>query len=128
MNVLAIDDDITVQSIISSFFTRYASEKSIEINIKSVTDPVQAMFELSAKGYSYDLIILDVRMPRLTGDDIYATLLHTCPHLLDRVLFATGFGDDLDKRFPGHSFNVIDKPFRYSNFKTSVETIVEQSS
>ncbi len=128
MNILAIDDDVTVQSIISSFFSRYASEKSFKINIKGVTDPVQAMFELSARGYSYDLITLDVRMPRLTGDDIYATLLQTCPHLLDKILFATGFGDDLKQRFPGHNFNIINKPFRYSNFKTSVETIIEQRS
>jgi len=128
MNVLAVDNDMTVQSIISSFFSRYALEKSFEITIKSVTDPVQAMFELSAKSYSYDLITLDVRMPRLTGDDIYATLLQTCPHLLDRILFATGFGDDLNERFPGHNFNIINKPFRYSSFKTSVEAIIEQRS
>jgi len=125
MKILVIDDEDCMQSIISAFITRYASEKNMELSVHGITDPVQALFELTVQGNQYGLITLDIRMPKLMGDEIVSSLLHINPELLERTIITTGFGKDLDERFPGHNYRVLEKPFRYQLFKASVEGIVQ---
>jgi len=116
IKVLAIDDEDTVQSIITSFSTRFLGDKGLKSEVKSLTDPVQGLFELSTNGSSYSVIMLDVRLPKLTGDEIFNSLIHVSPELLNRVIFVTGYPDDLKERFPDMRLNILQKPFRYQNF------------
>ena len=124
VKVLAIDDEDTVQSILSAFVSRYLGEKGQVSEVKTVTDPVQGLFELSTNGSQYSVIILDVRLPKLTGDEIYNSLLHVSPELLDRVVFVTGYPDDLTDRFPDRKLNVLRKPFRYQSFIDMLDTVL----
>jgi len=124
VKVLAIDDEDTVQSILSAFVSRYLGEKGRASEVKTVTDPVQGLFELSTNGSQYSVIILDVRLPKLTGDEIYNSLLHVSPELLDRVVFVTGYPDDLTDRFPDRKLNVLRKPFRYQSFIDMLDTVL----
>ena len=108
MNVLLVDDETNVQKIVGSFLERYASERSLPVSIKALCDPVQGLFEATANGGNYDMIMLDVRLPKLTGDEIYNSLRHVSPDLLDRVLFVTGYPEDLAERF-GTPLYVVDE-------------------
>jgi len=90
MNVLLIEDEGHIHRIIRQFLQRFSEEKSIEVNLKGISDPVQGVLELSMAGESFDVVALDVRMPKLRGDEIYAYLMREKPHLLDGVLFVTG--------------------------------------
>ena len=125
MNVLLVDDETNVQKIVGSFLERYASERSLPVSIKALCDPVQGLFEATANGGNYDMIMLDVRLPKLTGDEIYNSLRHVSPDLLDRVLFITGFYDDLRDRFPRETLRVLNKPFRYQQLVEHIEAIVK---
>ena len=125
IRVLAIDDEDTVQGIIVSFLTRFLGEKNITFDVKSFNDPVQGLFELSSNGDSYNIILLDVRLPKLNGDEIYNSLIHVNPELLGRVLFITGYADDLVKRFPDRSLNILPKPFRYRDFCEEIVSILK---
>jgi len=125
IKVLAIDDEDTVQSILAAFLNRYLGEKGIQNEIKTLNDPVQGLFELSTNGEQYSVILLDVRLPKLTGDEIYNSLMHVNPNLLTRVLFVTGYPDDLSDRFPDKKLNILQKPFRYQNFTEQLNTILK---
>jgi len=125
IKVLAIDDEDTVQSILTAFLSRFLRDKGFEAEVKSVTDPVQGLFELSTNGSQYKAILLDVRLPKLTGDEIYNSLIHVSPELLERVVFVTGYPDDLTDRFSGHTLNILRKPFRYQDLVQRLETVLK---
>jgi DNA-binding response OmpR family regulator len=125
MNVLLVDDETNVQQIVGGFLERYASERSLPVSINALCDPIQGLFEATANGELYDIIMLDVRMPKLTGDEIYNSLRHVSPDLLARVLFITGFSDDLRDRFTSEALRVLHKPFRYQQLVEHIEAIVK---
>ncbi len=125
MNVLLVDDETNVQQIVGGFLERYASERSLPVSIKALSDPIQGLFEATANGELYDMIMLDVRLPKLTGDEIYNSLRHVSPDLRDRVLFITGFSDDLRDRFTSETLRVLHKPFRYQQLVEHIEAIVK---
>jgi len=125
VKVLTIDDEDTVQSILAAFLNRYLGERGLQSDIKTLSDPVQGLFELSTNGEQYSLILLDVRLPKLTGDEIYNSLMHVNPNLLERVLFVTGYPDDLTDRFSDKPLNILQKPFRYQSFTEQLSTILK---
>lgn len=116
MDLLLIDDDYQIHHIVEGFLNRFGKENSITVNLKSITDPVQGLFELSRTNENFDVVVLDIRMPMLSGDKIYDYLVHEKPHMLDNVLFMTGYREDLEVTFPNQKLNVLDKPFRYEQF------------
>jgi len=124
IKILAIDDEDTVQSILAAFINRFLGEKGLQGEIKTLSDPVRGLFELSTNGEQYSVILLDVRLPKLTGDEIYNSLIHVNPNLLERVLFVTGYPDDLTERFPDKSLNILEKPFRYQSFTEQLAKII----
>lgn len=124
MKVLVVDDEDTVQSIVAAFLNRYVSEKGLHSDIKAMSDPVRGLFELSTNGDQYNAILLDVRIPKLSGDEIYNSLEHVNPELLNRVLFVTGYPEDLYDRFPGREMNILEKPFRYDSFAGKLDALL----
>ncbi|MFQ5581692.1 MAG: response regulator [Mariprofundaceae bacterium] len=124
MNILLVEDEENVQQIIGAFLNRFGEIHGVDINVTALHDPVQGLFEATTNGDSYDLIMLDVRLPKLTGDEIYKSITHVNPQLLERVLFVTGFREDLEGRFPDQNLRVLDKPFRYQQLEEQIQAIV----
>jgi len=124
MDVLLIEDESHLHRIIKQFLQRFGEEKGIEVNLKAISDPVQGVLELSTAGEIFDVVALGVRMPKLCGDEIYAYLMREKPHLLNGVLFLTGYHHDLDERFPDHNLHVLEKPFHYRQFAESLTEIM----
>jgi len=124
LKVLIIDDEDTVQSILAAFLNRYVSEKDMQSNVSSMSDPVQSLFELTTHGDQYQLVLLDVRIPKLSGDEIYSSLEQVNPSILDRIVFVTGYPEDLAERFPDKTFNILQKPFRYNSFSEKLDSVL----
>jgi len=127
MRVLIVEDEEAIQGILASFLKRYGQERSEEVSVKAMFDPVQALFELTSSGDSYDLVLLDVRLPKLTGDEIYNSLIQVAPGVLSRILFVTGYRQDVEDRFPGLNLHILDKPFRYQQLIESIDKVLTQS-
>jgi len=125
LNILVIDDDDTVQSIMNTFINKYASEKGVTCSIKRVVDPVQGLFVLNMHGDEYDAILLDVRLPKLTGDEIYNSLVSLEQDFLKRIMFVTGYANDLKERFPDLDLNILDKPFRYQDLSSKLDDLTQ---
>ncbi|ATX81491.1 CheY chemotaxis protein or a CheY-like REC (receiver) domain [Mariprofundus ferrinatatus] len=123
IKALIIDDEDSVQSILTAFLNRYVSEKGMQSSITSMSDPVKSLFELTTHGGEYQLILLDVRIPKLSGDEIYSSLEQVNPDILGRILFVTGYPEDLHDRFPDKKFNILQKPFRYNSFSDKLDEL-----
>ncbi|MDX8395718.1 MAG: response regulator [Mariprofundaceae bacterium] len=123
MNILVIEDEDSLQGAISSFLKYYEVENDTSINLTSFCDPVKGMYELSVRGAYYDVIILDVHMPKLNGDDIYNAMKEAQPLITQSILFITGFAEELLERFPDESLNILHKPFRYEQFAQKIECV-----
>jgi len=123
MHVLLIDDDTLIHQVVSVFLERYGKEHDIEMVIKAVHDPVQGLLELSGNGDIYDLILLDLRLPKLSGDDIYRSIAKNAPHLMKAIVFITASPDKLHARLPNKDLRVLGKPFRYEVFEFHVGDI-----
>jgi len=126
MNVLLIDDDELTHQVIGAFVKQYAREHEIETSIKAVHDPVQGLLEISEDGGSYDVILLDVRLPRLHGDEIYKSIAIKMPELLQRIVFITSSPQQLHQKLPGHDLRVLGKPFRYQMFEFQLSDICQR--
>lgn len=124
MRVLIVEDEESIQGILTSFLKRYGQERGVETSVRALSDPVQALFELTSSGDSYDLVLLDVRLPKLTGDEIYNSLIHVAPDVLDHILFVTGYRQDVEDRFPDLNLLILDKPFRYQQLMEAVDNIM----
>ena len=63
---------------------------------------------------AYDLVICDLKMPRVDGMKFYETLSATQPSLARRVLFVTGdvAGTDAEKFLQESGCRWLAKPFR----------------
>ncbi len=124
LHALIIDDEQAVQNILSSFLGQYASAKSWPIEIHNLRNPIEGLFELTTTGERYQIILLDVRLPKMGGDEIYHAIEQVHPAILDRILFVTGYPEDLLDRFPGQSLKILQKPFRYHHLESALDEIM----
>ncbi len=124
MRALLIDDEETMQTVMAAFLRRYCEQRDDALDFTGLTDPLAGLRELEANGGDYDLIVLDVRLPRLTGDEIYQSLQRTRAELLPRVLFVTGYRNDLDERLPLAGLRILEKPFSFEELTEQLDAIL----
>ncbi|OIQ01213.1 MAG: hypothetical protein AUK36_11260 [Zetaproteobacteria bacterium CG2_30_59_37] len=113
MRALIVEDDEVVQGVLSAYLTHYATDLDEQIDIQQASSASKALSILSMRTDLFDVVFLDVRMPQISGDEIYSQLMQIRPRMLGRIIFITGYRDDLTARFPGLDLNILDKPFRY---------------
>ena len=121
--MLLIDDDPLTHDIVAAFVRRYTHEHQVDVNIKALHDSVQCVLELTENGADYDVILLDIRLPKLGGDEIYKNIAMKMPELLDRVIIITASPHQLHDKLPDHDLRVLGKPFRYDMFEFHVSDI-----
>ena len=103
--VLSVDDDPSIRRLV------VRSLEQAQLAPDSAEDPVQAL-EFTAR-QNYDLFILDVNMPGMTGFELCAKLRASAAHKESPVIFVTG-SDNFESRIRsagsgGNDF--IGKPF-----------------
>ena len=102
--VLVVDDEASVLSLVNRVLS--------EAGYQTVTAATGAeALELVEKGSVPDLLLTDLRMPIMTGDELTARLRQAHPML--KVLYLTGYSEQLFKEKPvlwkDEAF--LDKPF-----------------
>ncbi len=111
--ILVVDDDAAMAALIAQVL-RLAGYVVVEL-----TRPTDALARAEA-GERFELAVLDVVMPELTGDTLAASLRRTQPDL--PVLYVTGFDDVLFQARPllwkGESF--LGKPFSLEGLTEAV--------
>jgi two-component system, OmpR family, KDP operon response regulator KdpE len=107
--VLIVDDDATLRRALASVLD------SLGYRVLSAGNPDTA-YELAA-AVPPDAVLLDVRLPSMSGLALYLAILHRWPALGGRIAIMTGDADAADVRpwLEAHDCPVFRKPFRFES-------------
>jgi two-component system response regulator ChvI len=114
--VLLVDDD---KDVLFTFRKLLTSEG---ILVNSYNEPLEALKHFSVDNQSYDLVVLDIRMPKINGIELYYRLKEINRDI--KVLFLTALDtpEELVGALPGIRVdNIIKKPIEPDRFVTEVK-------
>jgi DNA-binding NtrC family response regulator len=115
-NVLVVDDDQSILSIFE-FILKETGYNTI------TASSGQDCLDILKKGPKIDLVFLDVKMPGITGIDVFKQIQKTDPKLL--VVMMTGYSEDelIKEVFELGAYGIIYKPFDMEEILSVVEKI-----
>jgi CheY-like chemotaxis protein len=118
--VLVVDDEPIVQQ----YLTEVLGEEGHEVEIVDNGD--DAMDKLGSK--DYDVILLDIKLPGISGIEIYKHLQKTAKSLARRVVFITGdvMGRETMAFLSRTAAPYITKPFDAEQMKKDIDSILAQ--
>ncbi|MBO9389926.1 MAG: response regulator [Roseiflexus sp.] len=120
--ILVVDDEAAVTELIA----RLLREQQCIVDM--CHDGAQALDLLSR--VAYDLIICDVRMPGMSGNELFIELKQRAPHLARRVLFISGDTASHSTRdfFERSGVGYIEKPFTAAELINAVKRSLASTS
>ena len=97
-------------------------------DVTSQTNSVEALKEFCAKPYKFDLVISDINMPNVTGDELAQKLLRIRPDI--PIILCTGFSERLneDKAKKMGVREFLMKPIMIYYLVNAVRKVLDQSS
>ena len=126
-HVLVVEDDDAVRHLVVEVL-----KADVALQVESVRDGVDALHHVST--HQYDLVILDVMMPHMTGIDFLDSLLALTsdPSVktlrdLPAVIVVTSASQEqipsgkIEERFPSMVRTVLRKPLRPEQLRACVE-------
>jgi DNA-binding response OmpR family regulator len=118
--VLVVDDDKQLASALQWIL---ADENYL---VDVAFDGAEAL--LKVKVHEYDVVICDVMMPRLRGDEFYVQAKKLRPHLANRFIFITGFGADKEIRefLDARRLKHLIKPFQIQELTARVKELLAE--
>ena len=95
--------------------------KDVGYIVEHAADGEQALVKV--REHAFDLVICDLKMPRLDGKAFYRTLAAVAPGLARRVIFVTGdvAGTDAEKFLEESGCRWLGKPFRLTDLLKAVK-------
>ena len=120
--VLIIDDDAELLEVLQEIV-------SIKHECVGFTN-AQAAIEILKDNNTFDVIICDLMMPKMSGIQFFEALRQFAPHYLSRVIFLTGgsFTEDADRFLAKPEIAFFEKPIDTKLLLKAIETLVSQNS
>ena len=119
--VLVVDDEDAIRSALRRFFARRGW------SVDEAADGRRALEQLLAGDdpVPYDAVISDIRMPRLSGEQLHDALARERPELLARCIFSTGdVGAPEAASFVHRTHcRVLEKPFELARLAALVDEL-----
>jgi CheY-like chemotaxis protein len=93
--------------------------------IDSTGNPEEALSMIGKK--DYDVVFLDIRMPGMSGTELYGRILQKIPALARRVIFMTGDASDAGIRafLTRNNLPFLTKPFEGKALEDKVRSCLE---
>ena len=103
--ILVVDDEPAVRQTLARVLCALGHD------VVTVAEPMNAYELLEAGGF--DLVLLDINMPRMSGDALFLALIRRDPGLATRVLLMSGDPWAVKCDWPAelHACPVLAKPF-----------------
>jgi PAS domain S-box-containing protein len=118
-SVLLAEDDPTVRGVWSSLLRRHG------YRVTTAEDGLEAVAAVRAAGEPFDLALLDVTMPHMTGVEAYEQIRLLDPRL--RVLFASGYAADRVQRGSAAARErLLEKPLAPSVLLAEVRAMLDR--
>jgi DNA-binding NtrC family response regulator len=123
--IMVVDDERDILSIV-----KRGLESKNRFQVETFIDAESALESLKENsGDYYDLVLTDIRMPKINGFELYRRIKENNPHM--KIVFITAFEinkDEFSKVIP--SVDVIDfisKPVSMSTLITKLNSILNHS-
>jgi DNA-binding NtrC family response regulator len=124
--IMVVDDERDILSIV-----KRGLESKNRFQVETFIDAESALESLKENsGDYYDLVLTDIRMPKINGFELYRRIKESNPHM--KIVFITAFEinkDEFSKVIP--SLDVIDfisKPVSMSTLITKLNSILNHSN
>jgi signal transduction histidine kinase/CheY-like chemotaxis protein len=116
--IMVIDDEQAIRELISQVLTKEGHR------VTAVDNAEQALATLQIERYS--LILMDMKMPGMSGMELYGRIQSIAESLARRVVFITGdvMGEDTKQFFEGHQVRYITKPFGIQKLKREINSLL----
>ena len=120
--ILVVDDDTIVQE----FLTTILTEEGHQVEIVENGDDAQERVDSE----DYDVILLDIKLPGMSGIELYRYMQKTAKSLARRVVFITGdtMSTDTVDFLATTRAPYIAKPFDGEQLKKDIDRILSQQS
>ena len=117
--ILIIDDDIDINNLFK-LFLEYDGYK-----VDAFTDPIDALY--SFRKNFYDLVLLDLKMPKMNGMILYKKLQNIDPNILFCFITANKeYIEHLKKSIANIENIVIYKPILLSELRSKVNSLLSE--
>lgn len=103
---LVIDDDAGIRVLVTRILER--NDFAVEV----ARDGAEGIEKIS--GADYNVIVLDLMMPRVDGVAVVKYLTHYCPEKLPNVIVTTAFGSSAVEKVCPPVMHFLEKPFDVS--------------
>jgi signal transduction histidine kinase/ActR/RegA family two-component response regulator len=118
--ILLIDDEEQIISMEQQML------ENLGYQVTALTDSVEALDEFAKQPQNFDLVITDMTMPHMTGDELAQKLLDIKPDI--PVILCTGFNEDIteEKALSMGIQKFVMKPVIKNDLATSIRTVLDQ--
>ena len=119
--ILIVEDEPVICEVCQRVIAMDGSEADVAANGEVALDRIQKK--------DYDLILIDIMTPVMSGKELYRHIVEKYPHLETRTIFTTGdvMGGDTRRflKLAGRPF--LPKPFTVGELKTIVRETLGQA-
>ena len=117
-NILIVDDDEDLTNLYETFL------KFVGYKVDAFTDPFDALS--SYRKDIYDLILLDLKMPKMNGVELSQELQNIDPNLFYRFITAASkeYIENLMINNPDLEKNIIYKPLWLNEIRTTIHSLL----
>ena len=115
--VLIVEDDTELQELYK--------ESLADFNVIVCNDGIEGMNQFLEYD-DWDLIIMDIRLPRMTGEKCVEVIRHSGEEQPTPILVISGFITERlhSKLMSFERLSILEKPFKYEKFMASVENLI----
>jgi CheY-like chemotaxis protein len=118
--ILVVDDEPGVRALLDKVLTQNS------YTVETITDGRILMDKL-ASGAKYDVILLDIRMPGMSGIELYNHILKNAPVLKGKIIIVTGdvMGQDIKDFLTKNNLPYLVKPFDIKLLKEKIADTIK---
>jgi signal transduction histidine kinase len=119
LRALVVDDEPDIADTIRELLEREG------FDVRVASDGAAALMALDHG--EFDIVLSDLRMPGVSGPEMYARLREVRPQLVDRIAFVTGdtLGASMDAFLRESGRPVLEKPFTRAGVRCLVQGLIE---
>jgi len=116
--VLIVEDEAALAAAVSD------SLRDAGYHVDHAADGEQALVRV--RDHRYDVVVCDLKMPRLDGKAFFRNLSTIAPAMKDRVIFVTGdvAGTDAEEFLEQSGCRWLAKPFRLADLLKAVNEVL----
>ena len=120
--ILIVDDD---KELASDLKEKLELDKELGCEVAICTDSTQALSVLKSKSKLYNIVLLDIKMPQLTGREVLQMIKKAFPDI--HVIIISGYLDEYNRdelvRFG--AYHIFEKPLDFHKLKDYIKRAIE---